>query len=303
MLLLLLFVAFNLAEKNNFNESIACDGVVFNEVYYDRQILIKNLGRPYNLIMHKYSRTLFFSQTVQRKMAVDFEIKAYELSKFKDGKGLECYNIKGIPGGYAIGYDAGNDDMYFGGHDGIYKYDFFTKQAKYFSEKGKSIWSIFIRRNFYFIEYPTQKLYVYHDDRFVKVAESINIEIDVFFKSKMNEVYFANKTALYKVEKLSKHPIVLGDNIFVRQISDDTFGDVYICASDGVYLEDKPYARLKKVADIEKAFGLTFDERDNVIYSDEETIFRLLPSNNSKACWSDSVVGDEDDRIRDDIIS
>ncbi|CAF4838967.1 unnamed protein product [Pieris macdunnoughi] len=303
MLLLLLFVALNSAEKNNVNETVTCDGVVFHQVYYDRQILIKNLGRPYNLVMHKYSRTLFFSQTVQNKRGVDFEIKACDLSIIKDDKNPECYVIKGVPGGYAIAYDAGNDDLYFGGHDGIYKYDFQTKQAKFFSEKGKSIWGLFIRRNFYFIEYPSQKLYVYYNDRFVKVAEAVNIEVDIFFKSKMGEVYFANKTALYKVEKLTKHAIVLSDNIIVRQIADDTFGDVYICASDGVYLEDKPYHRVKKVADIERAFGLTFDERDNVMYSDEETISRLLPSNKSKTCWYDYTVGGEDDGLRDYVIS
>ncbi|CAK1540917.1 unnamed protein product [Leptosia nina] len=296
MLLLLLFAALNSATKNNVKKStISCDGLVFQQVYYDRHLIMKDLGRPYNLMMHKYSGTLFFSETIRNNSDIDFEIKACDLNKKKP----ECHVVKGVPGGYAIAYDAGNDDVYFGGHSGIYKYDFIKKEAQFFSEKGKSIWGLFVRRNFYYIEYPSQTLHVYHRDAFVKVAEAINIEVDIFFKSKMGEVYFSNKTALYKVEKLTRYPIVLSDSISVRQIADDTFGDVYICATDGVYLEEKPYLRVKKIADIQDAYGLTFDERDYVIYSDKTSVYKLLPSNKSKICSDDYMVLDEDENVTD----
>lgn len=189
-----------------------------------------------------------------------------------------------MPGGYAIAYDAGNDDIYFGGHDGIYKYNFLTKEAEFFAEEGKSIWGLFVRRNFYYIDYPSQKLYVYKDDRFVLVAEATNIEIDIFFVSKHFDVYFANKTALYKVEKPISEPIVLNDETQTRQIAEDNYGDVHFCASDGIYLEDKPYHRVKKVAAIDQAFGMTFDDVDNIVYSDRNNIYRLTPSRYSEVC-------------------
>lgn len=196
-----------------------------------------------------------------------------------------CSNVKGVPGGYAIAYDAGNDDMYLGGHDGIYKYNFLTKSADFFAEEGKSIWGLFVKRNFYYIEYPTQKLRVYQDDEFLPVAEAVNIEIDHFFISKQMDVYFSNRTALYKVEKPKKEAIVLSDEIVVRQIVEDSYGDTYFCASDGIYIEEKPYHRIKKVAHIVQAFGLTFDEHDQIVYSDENSIYRLRPSQIANLCY------------------
>nr|XP_026489587.1 uncharacterized protein LOC113396032 [Vanessa tameamea] len=190
-------------------------------------------------------------------------------------------DIKGVPGGYAIGYDPGNDDIYFGGHDGIYKYNFFTKSAEFFAEEGKSIWGLFIRNNFYYIDYPMQKLHVYIDDKFVKVAEAVNIEIDNFFVTKQKDIYFSNKTALYKVDKITRSTIVLDDDIAVRQIVDDSYGDIYICGSNGIYVEDKSYTRVKRLAEMENVFGMTFDENDHIIYSDKYAIYRLFPSNNN----------------------
>ncbi|XP_050357693.1 ommochrome-binding protein-like [Nymphalis io] len=259
-------------------DEISCNGLVFGQVYYDREVLMENLGRPYNLVVHKYSGTLFFSHTIHKGTEVDFKIMAYDLNKrvYKD--------VKGIPGGYAIAYDPGNDDIYFGGHDGIYKYNFLTKSAEFFAEEGKSIWGLFIRNNFYYIDYPTQKLHVYIDDKFVKVAEAVNIEIDNFFVTRQQDIYFSNKTALYKVDKITRSTTVLDDDIAVRQIADDSYGDIYICGTNGIYVEDKPYTRIKQLAEIENVFGMTFDEHDRVIYSDKYTIYRLLPSNNSIAC-------------------
>ncbi|XP_047036343.1 ommochrome-binding protein-like isoform X1 [Helicoverpa zea] len=291
--ILLLTVALATAAENQ-SDLIVCDGVIFHNVYFDRELLFKDLGRPYNLVMHKFSGILFFSHTIQNGTQVDFGIRACHLEK------RTCREILGVPGGYAIAYDAGNDDIYFGGHDGIYKYNFLTKSAEFFAEEGKSIWGLFVRRNFYYIEYPTQKLYVYQDDSFVQVAEAINIEVDHFFVSKHIDVYFSNKTALYKVERPNNEAIVLNDEIVIRQIVEDSYGDVFFCAGDGIYLEDKPYHKVKKVAEIEQAFGMTFDDKDHIIYSDKDKIYRLIPSKYSGLCLN-AIINSED-KDRGDIV-
>ncbi|XP_045506693.1 ommochrome-binding protein-like [Colias croceus] len=285
MLLLPLLLA-AVAKHDARNEQTICDGLIFHDVYHDQHILLKNLGRPNNLVMHRFTGTLFFSQTIQRGTDVDFVIMACQIYE----KNAPCQEIMGVAGGYAIAYDEGNDDIYFGGHNGIYKYNFLKKSAEFFAEEGKSIWGLFIQKNFYYIEYPTQKLYVYQNERFMQVAEAMNIEIDNFFISKKGEVYLSNKTALYKVEKMSKYIVMIDDEVAVRQIIDDSYGDVYFCGADGVYLEDKPYNRIKKIADINKAFGMTFDEKDNVIYSDERAIYALRPSNKSEICFVNSDI-------------
>lgn len=265
-------------EKNN---EIACNGLIFDHVYFDREVLVENFSRPYNLVVHKYSGMLFFSHTVKNGSTVDFEIMVCDLKN----KPVVCKELEGVPGGYAIAYDPGNDDIYFGGHDGLYKYSFLTKSADFFAEEGISIWGIFIRNNFYYIEYPTQKLHVYVDDKFVAVAEAVNIEVDNFFVSKQKDIYFSNKTALYKVERVSRSTIMLDDTISVRQIVEDEYGDTYICGNDGIYVEEKPYNRVKKVADLDNAFGMAFDEYDRVMYSDKTAIYRLLKSDKSRICY------------------
>ncbi|XP_035441583.2 ommochrome-binding protein isoform X1 [Spodoptera frugiperda] len=273
--------------ENQTDQVVMCDGVIFHDVYYDKELLFTELGRPYNLVMHKFSGMLFFSHTIQNGTQVDFGIRSCHLEK------KTCREIQGVPGGYAVAYDGGNDDIYFGGHDGIYKYNFLTKAAEFFAEEGKSIWGLFVRRNFYYIEYPTQKLFVYQDDSFVQVAEAINIEVDHFFVSKHIDVYFANKTALYKVDRPNNEAVVLNDEIVIRQIVEDSYGDVYFCAGDGIYLEDKPYHKLKKIAEIDQAFGMSFDDKDRLIYSDKDTIYRLNPSKYSGLCLN-AIINPED---------
>ncbi|XP_060806862.1 ommochrome-binding protein-like, partial [Amyelois transitella] len=267
-------------------KTIVCDGLVFNDVYFDKEVLFENINKPYNLVTHKFSGLIFFSHTIKNRTSIDFGIKVCHI------KNKICNDVDGLPGGYAISYDASNDDMYLGGHDGIYVYNFLKKEATYFDEKGKSIWALFVRKNFYYIQYPSQKLYVYQNDAYVIVAEARNIEVDNFFIAKDDSVYYANKTALYKVEKNSRRIIVLDDDIIVRAIAEDSYGDIYFCGINGIYIEDKPYHRVKHIADIDQAYGLTFDENDRVIYSDATSIYRLQTSKSSirDACY-ESITG------------
>lgn len=276
---ILLIPIFNTFQRAQ-TEKIACDGLIFHHVYYNKEVLFTKVGKPYNLVYHKFSGLLFFSHTVEESMHVDFAIKACHL----DSK--NCFDVGGIDGGYAIAYDLLNDDIYMGGHNGIYQYNFLTKQAEYFDAKGKSIWALFIRKNFYYIEYPSQKLYVYKDSGFVEVAEAIGIEIDHFHVSRSNQIYFSNKTAVFKVVKSGRHTEVLSDDVVVKQIAEDSYGDIYFACSDGIYLEDKLDIGISKVASIDQCFGLTFDNNDYVIYSDKNSINRLAPSNHSELCYN-----------------
>ncbi|CAK1594743.1 unnamed protein product [Parnassius mnemosyne] len=280
MLLLFLISALTFVTRTyeTTNQTL-CDGIIFQQVYYDKEVLVTNLGRPYNLVLHKYTGDLFFSHTIHTGTQVDFGIMACHVDSKK------CYPVDGVPGGYAIGYDSAKDDLYFGGHNGIYKYNFVTKKAEFFAEEGKSIWGIFVKSNFYYIEYPTQRLYVYRRKKFVQVAKAIGIEILIFFISKKLEIYFSNKTALYKVDKVSKLPIVLNDEIITRQIVEDNYGDVYFCADDGIYIEESPFHRVKRAAYINQGFGMTFDEHERIIYSDRNSIYILNPSSDSEFCY------------------
>lgn len=277
---ILLFITIIITFESANAEKIACDGLIFNHVYYDKEVLFNNIGKPYNLVYHKFSGILFFSHTVGESMHVDFAIKACQL----DSK--ICADVEGIDGGYAIAYDLMNDDIYMGGHNGIYQYNFLTKKAEYFDARGKSIWALFIRKNFYYIEYPGQKLYVYKDSGFVQVAEAIGIEVDHFHVSRSNQIYFSNRTAVFKVIRGGKHTEVLSDEVVVKEIAEDNYGEVYFACLDGIYVEDKLDVGITKVIAIDQCFGLTFDQNDNAIYSDKTSINRLVPSQHSELCYN-----------------
>ncbi|XP_053619702.1 ommochrome-binding protein-like isoform X1 [Plodia interpunctella] len=261
------------------SKTIICDGIIFNDVYYKQEVLFTDIGKPINLFIHKFSGVIFFSHTITNGTSIDFAIRSCHIDS------RVCNEVKGLPSGYAIGYDAQFDEIFMGGSDGIYQYNFITKTATPFGAEDKNIWALYVNKNFYYIQYPSQKLYVLQEDGFFKVAEATKIEVEQFFISRDKSVYYSNKTALYKVELRSRKIIVLNDDIVVRQIAEDKYGDVYFCASNGIYVEDKPYRRIKCLAKIDDLYGLTFDELDRVIYSDATSIYRLDKSNYSKLCY------------------
>lgn len=205
-----------------------------------------------------------------------------------------CRDVPGVAGGYAITWDRGNNNIFFGGHNGIYSYNFLTNSVQYFSERGKSIWGLFVRRNFYYIQYPSQKLYVYKRKKFRMVPEASNMEIDNFFVTQQFEIYFSNKTGLYKVQKPRLKPYVLRLGINVKQITYDVYGDIYFCASDGIYTAEKRRRKIRKVAEINDMVGMDFHKAGNsektkrknyeIIYADKHNIYMLLPSARGKIC-------------------
>lgn len=203
-----------------------------------------------------------------------------------------CATIHGMPGGHAIAFDRGNKALYLGGHKGIFSYNVRKGKLKFFGAKGKSVWGLFVRRNFYYIEYPSKQLYIYNSGKFKQVKEAIGIEVDHFFVTRRLEIYYTNKTGVYKLEKPSKPPKVLSNTMLVRQITQDIYGDLYFCASDGIYMEDRLSDVIKKVADIHEPYGITFvriitnsGETNQLIYSDATSIYILLPSEHKDVCY------------------
>ncbi|CAB3232506.1 unnamed protein product [Arctia plantaginis] len=282
---LLLLVSRTIAGKGT-KSMVKCDGQIFRQTYFDKYTLFEGLGKPYNLMMHKYTGNLFFSHTIQNGTKIDFGIMSCHVET------RNCINIDGVPGGHAIAYDRGNKAVYFGGHNGIYNYNVRKNKLKFFGAKGRSIWGLFIRRNFYYIEYPSQQLYIYNAGKFKQVKEAIGIEIDNFFVTRRFEIYYTNKTGVYKLEKPSKPPKVLSKKIIVSQITQDIYGDLYFCANDGIYIEDRRSEMIMKVADIHQPYGITFvrivtnrGETNQLIYSDATSIYILLPSEHKDMCY------------------
>lgn len=273
-----IFIVFALANTIRSIPKKTCNRLLINNTWYDREIILSNFGRPYNLNIHKSSNTLFFSYSLQDNLAdVDFQMAFINLNT------KEHDVVAGIRGGCTVAIDQSNDVIYFGGSDGIYKYNMLTRLADDYKEKGKNIWSLYFRENLFYISYPDQKLYIDIDGKFVKVREFENFEVDSFHVMPNHDIYFANKSGFYLFDssKLLVEPI--NELIGVRQIVEDNNGLLYVCTNVGIIMHSGD--EFVNVIDIKGIYGLAFDKENSFILSDEKNILRLTPS--SKGCAYD----------------
>lgn len=258
-----------------------CDEVTSFETYKNKEVLFTNLRQPSNLVFHE-SKKIFFRQTViHGQYYKDFKITVCDMIKKK------CSDIENIKGGYAIGLDLTTHEIFLGGYNGIYKYNFETKLPEYFSEKDRSVRDLFIRNNFYYIRYPSNRLYVYRKNQFIKVKEGKNFEIEHFYQSKHKNIYYSNKTGLFLVEAKGKESYSIKNRITVKQITEDIYGTIYFLANDGIYVEINEYWDLKNVYNRTGLYGLAFDKSGHPIIADKSTIFRL-PGKVRKPCFNAS---------------
>lgn len=258
----------------------SCNRLRINNTWYDREIILPDIGRPYNLNVHKSTNTLFFSYSLSDVYAdVDFQLAYINLDT------REHEVIAGIRGGCTVAIDQGNDEIYLGGSDGIYKYNMLTKLADHYKEKGTNIWSLFFRSNLFYISYPDQKLYIDVDGKFVRVSEFENFEVDNFHIMSNNDIYFANKSGLYLFDSANVIIETVNELVTVRQIVEDNEGVLYVCTNFGLLVcNDNEFS---KVLDLKGIYGLAFDKDNSFILSDDKNIIKLIRSD--KGCIGDDV--------------
>lgn len=49
-------------------------GLYLDQVYYEREVLFPHTGKPFNLVLHRFTGLLFFSYTVTNETHIDFKI-------------------------------------------------------------------------------------------------------------------------------------------------------------------------------------------------------------------------------------
>ncbi|CAG9794668.1 unnamed protein product [Diatraea saccharalis] len=251
-----------------------CNRLKINEQWYDREIIISNMGRPYSLQVHKSTNTLFFSYS-EPDTYTDTDFQLFDINLATK----EQHIIAGIRGGCAVAIDQANDDIYLGGSDGIYKYNMLTKLADYYKEKGKNIWSLYYNRNLFYVSYPEQKLHIEIDGKFMAVKEFGNFEVDLFHVTGNNEIYvFANRTGLYTYDSNTFTVHILSEFLSVRQITEDNEGTIYICTNIGIFTYIYKSRDLIQIVDLKNVYGLAFDKDNQFVFSDEKNVVLLKHS-------------------------
>lgn len=248
-----------------------CNRLKINDKWYERELIMHNVGRPYHLNVHKATNTLFFSYSLSDTYSdVDFQLAYMHLDS------REHQVIAGIRGGCSVAIDQANDDIYLGGSDGIYKYNMLTKLADFYKEKGKNIWALYFKENLFYISYPDQKLYIDVDGRFIRVSEFENFEVDNFYVAVNRDIYFANKTGFYKLDRTMGNIDAVSDLLTVRQIVEDHEGSMYICTNFGIYIRSND--EFSRIIGQKNIYGLAFDKDNHFIFSDDKNIIRLKES-------------------------
>ncbi|XP_053619706.1 ommochrome-binding protein-like isoform X2 [Plodia interpunctella] len=252
----------------------SCDSVKIRGTWYIKVVIWKDVIRPMNLNVHKSSNTLFFSYSVSDTIVdVDSQIAYIHLNRDEFGA------VSGVIGGCAIAIDQYDDIIYLGGSHGIYTYNMYTKLTDPYKGDNINIWSLFYNRNLFCITFPKQKLYVEIDGNFAPVREFERCEVDQFFANN-KYMFFANKTGLFSYNVNRSRAEIIQNVISVRQITEDNNENIYVCSNLGTFLLKD--GKLIKFINLKSIYGIAFDNDDNIIYSSDREIVKLVRS--EKGC-------------------
>ncbi|XP_013194808.1 ommochrome-binding protein [Amyelois transitella] len=261
--------------KEDGNEN-NCGGVEINGVHHREEVLKENMDRPYLLTVDRSKDVLYFSYNV-------VENSDNFISARLNLKTEEFKTIDDVPNGFAQTVDEATNDVYIGGSDGLYKYDYSTHKSEAIGEKGSDIWNVFFKDVLYFSVFPSQFLYTLSYGEVSRFKDLQDTKVDHFVIDSNDVMYFTNATGFYGQRKGTSTATVYKEqertDNGIRGIAIDTRGKVHICLQTGIFVLNTDTNSLDSVLQIDDAFGLAFDSSNNIIYSDATRLVRLIPEN------------------------
>lgn len=256
-------------------EENECNGVKINGVYYDTETLREDLDRPYLLAVDYSTNNLYFSYNVKEN---DDEFRSARLNL----NTKEFHNIEGVTNGFAQAVDQETHEIYIGGSDGIYRYDYGNNKTEIIAERGSNIWTLYFKEVLYYSVFPAQFLYTLIDGESRRFVDLEDTKVDHFVIDNEDDIFFTNTTGLYSQKKGTKNAVLFKESPVLRSLTTDINGNVYACLQDGIYAVKKSSASLDKVVEINDGFGLAFDNDNNIVYSDANRLVRLKLNRHKK---------------------
>lgn len=249
-----------------------CDTIEIQGKQHSKFTWLQNIDHPYHLAFDKHKEMLYFSYNYGSNEEDTFQV-AYVEKKAPH----KVHNIS-IANGFATAIDQENHVVYIGADRGIYKYHPDKHENKKINNK--NIWSMFLKKELYFITYPKQQLYKINvhknESKSSKVKHNIDGKIYLYGIDGNNNEYFTNNTGLYKIKNGTNDIIHYeGEKIF-RALAVNNKGEIHFAGKNGIYVTHKHNHTLEEIAHIRNIFGLTFDQDDNIIYSDAHNIITVL---------------------------
>lgn len=255
-----------------------CPGVKINGVYYEPETLRRELDRPYILAVDYSTNNLYFSYNIKSDTD-DFRSARLNINT------KEFNNIEGVVNGFAQTVDQKTHDIYIGGSDGIYKYDYGNNQAEIFGAPGENIWNLYFKDVLYYSTFPNQFLYTLEDGESKRFPDLEDTKVDHFVIDNENDMFYTNTTGLYSQKKGTKDAVLYANTAelkSMRSLTTDLNGQVFACLEDGIYAVKKSSKSLEKVVSINDGFGLAFDNDNNIVYSDATSLVRFKINRHKK---------------------
>ncbi|XP_047984093.1 ommochrome-binding protein-like [Leguminivora glycinivorella] len=246
----------------------ACDLLSIQNIIYQKEVLKENVNEPYQMAIDYNTNTLFFSYSAVNPTteATVFE-QAYLNLKTK-----EFNSISGIIGGFAATVDNTNNNVYLGGRNGIYAYDYEKNKATHVNPNGYSIWQMFFKDKLYYTAYPQERVYTFEDGNSIILPELSRTMVQLVALDNDLNMYFSNSSGLFLLNKSDNVIAKLGEYT-INSFTADINGNLYFSTPSGFYKIDKK--NVLQLADVDDVFGLVVDGDNNLIYGSGDKIIRL----------------------------
>lgn len=276
----IIFILIESIDKTVSNKNDECENsVLVKGKKHKKVVWVENIDRPYQLAFYQHKEILFYSYNVGIEEEDTFKI-AYLHKHSYEHHDLEIEN------GFATAVDDENHVVYFGGNLGIYKYHpdkNRTRAEKILSKY--NVWTMFFRKKLYFIKYPIQRLYeldVHHNKSIPERVKHIHEKIYLYGIDGNHHQYITNDTGLYQIKNGSSERIRYhGEHVF-RGMAVDKKGEIYFCGKHGIFVANHHNHTLQEILHVRNIFGLTFDNHNNIIYSNPYEIVTLYPCETTK---------------------
>ncbi|XP_013134072.1 PREDICTED: ommochrome-binding protein-like [Papilio polytes] len=251
--------------------SEGCKGILYDGKPYKEQLMKADIYKPSSLAIDYKTSALYFTHIDQTG---DIFYKTAKIN-LKDGKftNLEVNN------GFSLDVDQKNHVIYVGGYKGIYKYNERNNKAQLIV-RGINTWNVFYKNVLYYIEFVSQTLFTYSNGKSKPVEELEGIKVYFFVMDDEDYMVYSNGTGVFGKKK-GEQEVLYKDVKSVdeiREITLDRNGRVFVLAADGIYRVNKVTESIVKVAEIQDVYGMAFDIDNNLIFSKENSLLRLVPN-------------------------
>lgn len=247
--------------------------VVINGDSYKQQIILSGANVPTKLSIDRLTNNLFFCINADANSHQSFQIVVLNLDT--GSKAI----IPGIRNGFASAVDP-TGSVYLGGSDGIYQFNYDThKVFKLPIISGVDVFDMFFHNWLYFVETANQNLFMWKKGEKLIVEDMEGYGIHYFAITAYEDILFVNATGVYMMRKGTLYPITLGGasrGTHIRGVTTDVNGVPYLIAQDGIYAVDMTQRHVERILALENGYGIAFDKDNNIFYSDERSVVKLI---------------------------